>query len=214
MLPGGLIVDILKENVAASSVAAPTLQWSGACLQGTDAKVLETRKTVPCLRVPDKWAVLIGGGANHRMGLFDMVMIKDNHVTAAGGVAPAIQRAQVGPLPPAVVPPKGHSMSLLGCTAQLCCTASLPCIHASPPCLRAAQCRAAGRSAKSKLLMHYAGLYLLPWHRLLPRPFPDLLQHYLNEMECLAYNQLIRRSSWPAVPLRCNCCRTSWHASS
>eukprot|EP00891_Asterochloris_glomerata_P008802 jgi/Astpho2/8802/Aster-05445 len=63
-------------------------------IQGTGAKVLETRKTVPCLRVPDKWAVLIGGGANHRMGLFDMVMIKDNHVTAAGGVAPAIQRAQ------------------------------------------------------------------------------------------------------------------------
>jgi nicotinate-nucleotide pyrophosphorylase (carboxylating) len=62
--------------------------------QGTNARILETRKTVPGLRLPDKWAVLIGGGVNHRMGLFDMVMIKDNHVTAAGGVEPAIKRAQ------------------------------------------------------------------------------------------------------------------------
>lgn len=49
-------------------------------------RILETRKTVPGLRLLDKWAVLIGGGANHRMGLFDMMMIKDNHIAAAGGV--------------------------------------------------------------------------------------------------------------------------------
>ena len=48
--------------------------------------LLETRKTAPGLRLLDKWAVLAGGGANHRMGLFDMVMIKDNHVAAAGGI--------------------------------------------------------------------------------------------------------------------------------
>jgi len=55
------------------------------------ARVLETRKTVPGLRVVDKWAVLIGGGENHRMGLFDMVMIKDNHVAAANGIANALK---------------------------------------------------------------------------------------------------------------------------
>lgn len=64
-------------------------------MQGTSAQILETRKTAPGLRLTDKWAVLIGGGTNHRIGLFDMVMIKDNHVTAAGGVVSAIQHAQV-----------------------------------------------------------------------------------------------------------------------
>ncbi|CAH9104891.1 unnamed protein product [Cuscuta epithymum] len=55
------------------------------------ASILETRKTAPCLRLIDKWAVLIGGGQNHRMGLFDMVMIKDNHISAAGGVNEALK---------------------------------------------------------------------------------------------------------------------------
>lgn len=58
------------------------------------AKVLDTRKTAPCLRLPDKWAVAIGGGTNHRMGLFDMVMVKDNHVEAAGGLARAAAAAR------------------------------------------------------------------------------------------------------------------------
>ncbi|MFS8014777.1 putative nicotinate-nucleotide diphosphorylase (carboxylating) [Helianthus anomalus] len=49
--------------------------------------ILKTRKTAPALRLVDKWAVLIGGGQNHRMGLFDMVMIKDNHMSIAGGVS-------------------------------------------------------------------------------------------------------------------------------
>ena len=57
--------------------------------------MIETRKTVPGLRVLDKWGVLAGGGANHRIGLFDMVMIKDNHVTAAGGITAALQRTRV-----------------------------------------------------------------------------------------------------------------------
>ncbi|KAK4741663.1 hypothetical protein SAY87_025251 [Trapa incisa] len=55
------------------------------------ACILETRKTAPGLRLVDKWAVLIGGGKNHRMGLFDMVMIKDNHISIAGGVTNAIR---------------------------------------------------------------------------------------------------------------------------
>ncbi|KAL5707626.1 nicotinate-nucleotide diphosphorylase (carboxylating) [Ranunculus cassubicifolius] len=55
------------------------------------ARILETRKTAPGLRLVDKWAVLIGGGHNHRMGLFDMVMVKDNHISIAGGVTDAIK---------------------------------------------------------------------------------------------------------------------------
>ena len=64
-------------------------------MQGTKAQIIETRKTVPGLRVLDKWAVTIGGGANHRMGLYDMVMIKDNHVTAAGGITAAVRECLV-----------------------------------------------------------------------------------------------------------------------
>ncbi|GIL66340.1 hypothetical protein Vafri_19843 [Volvox africanus] len=65
-----------------------------AALDGLSTKVLETRKTAPGLRLLDKWAVLIGGGTNHRMGLYDMMMIKDNHIAAAGGIRAAVQRAE------------------------------------------------------------------------------------------------------------------------
>jgi nicotinate-nucleotide pyrophosphorylase (carboxylating) len=61
----------------------------------TAAKILDTRKTVPGLRYFDKEAVRIGGGVNHRFGLFDMILIKDNHIDASGGIAPAIRRAQI-----------------------------------------------------------------------------------------------------------------------
>ena len=57
---------------------------------GSGAIILDTRKTVPGLRALDKWAVRLGGGQNHRLGLFDMVMIKDNHITGAGGITPAV----------------------------------------------------------------------------------------------------------------------------
>ncbi|MDO7885481.1 carboxylating nicotinate-nucleotide diphosphorylase [Hymenobacter cheonanensis] len=59
-------------------------------LAGTKARLLDTRKTTPNFRLCEKWAVLIGGGVNHRYGLFDMIMLKDNHVDYAGGVAAAI----------------------------------------------------------------------------------------------------------------------------
>jgi nicotinate-nucleotide pyrophosphorylase (carboxylating) len=59
-------------------------------LAGTRARLLDTRKTTPNFRLCEKWAVLIGGGVNHRYGLFDMIMLKDNHVDYAGGVAAAI----------------------------------------------------------------------------------------------------------------------------
>ena len=58
------------------------------------AKILDTRKTVPGLRELDKWAVLIGGGKNHRIGLYDMMMIKDNHIAAAGGIRKALDAAR------------------------------------------------------------------------------------------------------------------------
>lgn len=59
-------------------------------VKGTNAKLLDTRKTTPNFRLPEKWAVYIGGGYNHRYGLFDMVMLKDNHIDYAGGVKNAI----------------------------------------------------------------------------------------------------------------------------
>lgn len=63
-------------------------------LVGTQAKVLDTRKTTPLLRFLEKEAVHIGGGANHRFGLYDMILIKDNHVDYAGGISNALARAQ------------------------------------------------------------------------------------------------------------------------
>ena len=62
-------------------------------LKDTHTKVLDTRKTTPGLRYIEKWAVRIGGGVNHRFGLYDMILIKDNHVDYAGGIRQAIERA-------------------------------------------------------------------------------------------------------------------------
>lgn len=64
-----------------------------AALQSYKTKVLDTRKTTPGLRYLEKWAVKIGGGVNHRIGLYDMILIKDNHVDYAGGIANAITAA-------------------------------------------------------------------------------------------------------------------------
>ena len=63
-------------------------------INGTKAKLLDTRKTTPNFRLLEKWAVLIGGGFNHRIGLYDMVMLKDNHVDMAGGIRQAIIRTK------------------------------------------------------------------------------------------------------------------------
>ena len=62
-------------------------------ISGTKAKILDTRKTMPGLREFDKYAVKIGGGYNHRMGLYGGVLIKDNHIYAAGGISNAVNRA-------------------------------------------------------------------------------------------------------------------------
>ena len=65
-------------------------------VNGTNAKILDTRKTVPGLRMLDKYAVKIGGGTNHRIGLFDMVLIKDNHIKAAGSITNAVAKIRKG----------------------------------------------------------------------------------------------------------------------
>ena len=62
-------------------------------LEGCSTKLLDTRKTTPGIRFMEKWAVRIGGGFNHRFALYDMIMLKDNHIDYAGGVVPAIERA-------------------------------------------------------------------------------------------------------------------------
>lgn len=63
-------------------------------VRGTKARVVDTRKTTPGLRVLEKYAVRVGGGTNHRTGLYDGVLIKENHITAAGGIAEAVRRAR------------------------------------------------------------------------------------------------------------------------
>jgi nicotinate-nucleotide pyrophosphorylase (carboxylating) len=63
-------------------------------VEGTGAKLLDTRKTTPNFRLLEKWAVVIGGGHNHRIGLYDMIMLKDNHIDMAGGIGQAINRTK------------------------------------------------------------------------------------------------------------------------
>jgi nicotinate-nucleotide pyrophosphorylase (carboxylating) len=77
-----------------SGVATLTHQYVDA-VAGTRAAIYDTRKTTPGLRVLEKYAVVTGGGRNHRMGLYDQVLIKDNHVALAGGIAAAVERADV-----------------------------------------------------------------------------------------------------------------------
>jgi nicotinate-nucleotide pyrophosphorylase (carboxylating) len=76
-----------------SGVATLTRKFVDA-VAGTDAVILDTRKTTPLLRALEKYAVRCGGGTNHRMSLSDMALIKDNHVLAAGGVRPAMERVR------------------------------------------------------------------------------------------------------------------------
>ena len=74
-----------------SGIASRTAEVM-ASFEGTHCRVLDTRKTTPGLRAFEKWAVRLGGGTNHRMGLYDMILIKDNHVDYAGSVEVALQR--------------------------------------------------------------------------------------------------------------------------
>jgi nicotinate-nucleotide pyrophosphorylase (carboxylating) len=81
-----LVLNIMQRM---SAIATKTYHLQNLC-KGTKAKVIDTRKTTPGFRFFEKWAVVIGGGANHRFGLYDMIMIKDNHIDFAGGILEAI----------------------------------------------------------------------------------------------------------------------------
>lgn len=85
-----LMLNIMQRM---SGVATRTAEYV-KLVEGTKCRVLDTRKTTPGLRMLEKEAVRIGGGSNHRIGLFDMILLKDNHVDFAGGIANAIHRAQ------------------------------------------------------------------------------------------------------------------------
>jgi nicotinate-nucleotide pyrophosphorylase (carboxylating) len=78
---------------ALSAVATATRRYVDA-VAGTRARIVDTRKTLPGLRSAQKYAVRVGGGANHRMGLYDAMLIKENHITAAGGIRPALAQAR------------------------------------------------------------------------------------------------------------------------
>ena len=77
-----------------SGVATKTAYYV-ALIAGTNCTLLDTRKTTPGMRLFDKYAVKIGGGSNHRFGLYDMIMLKDNHIDYAGGLAAALERTHV-----------------------------------------------------------------------------------------------------------------------
>ncbi|WP_010113541.1 carboxylating nicotinate-nucleotide diphosphorylase [Acinetobacter sp. P8-3-8] len=86
-----------------SAVATKTAEYV-KYLEGTTTKLLDTRKTLPGLRIAQKYAVAVGGGQNHRLGLFDAFLIKENHIMAAGGIAQAIAKAhQIAPGKPVEV---------------------------------------------------------------------------------------------------------------
>jgi nicotinate-nucleotide pyrophosphorylase (carboxylating) len=84
---------VLNAMQRMSAIATKTKQYV-KLLAGTKTKILDTRKTTPGIRVLEKWAVKIGGGENHRFALYDMIMLKDNHIDFAGGITPAITKTK------------------------------------------------------------------------------------------------------------------------
>jgi nicotinate-nucleotide pyrophosphorylase (carboxylating) len=84
---------VLNAMQRMSAIATKTKQYVDL-LTGTGTKILDTRKTTPGIRALEKWAVKIGGGENHRFALYDMIMLKDNHIDFAGGITKAIQKTQ------------------------------------------------------------------------------------------------------------------------
>jgi len=80
---------VLNAMQRMSAIASKTRRYVGL-LEGTKTKILDTRKTTPGIRALEKWAVKIGGGENHRFALYDMIMLKDNHIDFAGGITKAI----------------------------------------------------------------------------------------------------------------------------
>lgn len=84
---------VLNAMQRMSAIATKTAFYMGL-LKGTNTKILDTRKTTPGIRAIEKWAVKIGGGENHRFALYDMIMLKDNHIDFAGGITKTIQKTK------------------------------------------------------------------------------------------------------------------------
>ncbi|MGB5693594.1 MAG: carboxylating nicotinate-nucleotide diphosphorylase [Flavobacteriaceae bacterium] len=84
---------VLNAMQRMSAIATKTAYYM-QLLEGTHTRVLDTRKTTPGIRALEKWAVTIGGGENHRFALYDMIMLKDNHIDFAGGISKAIEKTQ------------------------------------------------------------------------------------------------------------------------
>ena len=84
---------VLNAMQRMSAIATKTREFVDL-LEGTGTKVLDTRKTTPGIRALEKWAVKIGGGENHRFALYDMIMLKDNHIDFAGGITKAIDKTK------------------------------------------------------------------------------------------------------------------------
>ena len=84
---------VLNAMQRMSAIATKTQDFV-SLLDGTETRILDTRKTTPGIRALEKWAVKIGGGENHRFALYDMIMLKDNHIDFAGGITKAIQKTQ------------------------------------------------------------------------------------------------------------------------
>ncbi len=84
---------VLNAMQRMSAIASKTKEYV-SLLEGTKTKVLDTRKTTPGIRALEKWAVTIGGGENHRFALYDMIMLKDNHIDFAGGIGNAIEKTR------------------------------------------------------------------------------------------------------------------------
>lgn len=105
--PGDVVMEIKGSSVSMltaertvlnfmqrlSGIATQTARYVNE-LRGLHTRILDTRKTTPGMRILEKWAVKTGGGSNHRMGLYDMILIKDNHIDFAGGVENAIQNVK------------------------------------------------------------------------------------------------------------------------
>lgn len=85
-----LVLNVMQRM---SAIATKTKEFV-KLLEGTKTKILDTRKTTPGIRAIEKWAVKIGGGENHRFALYDMIMLKDNHIDFAGGISKAIEKTK------------------------------------------------------------------------------------------------------------------------
>lgn len=85
---------VLNAMQRMSAIATKT-NYFVSLLGGTNTKILDTRKTTPGIRALEKWAVTIGGGENHRFALYDMIMLKDNHIDFAGGITKAIEKTKL-----------------------------------------------------------------------------------------------------------------------